>query len=195
VLLAAAALTQVVERLSRYGEGKATFGSSLPRVGPASPARELVSSPTGFHVASQPWSLPCPADASCQPTSALRGDFTRLLPRSDPVHEEIEISYDARLYGITTDQLRLRNQDAEICNAWSVLPGNEPLSRWYTCKEAVRWGLSERAYEERQERVNAECRPHVDEIKLLESIPRRDRLDHSVQLRWERCRRKIMLSQ
>ena len=37
-------------------------------------------------------------------------DYTKLVPENDPVYAEVEIARDARKYGITTSEMRQREQ-------------------------------------------------------------------------------------
>ena|ERR1700724_974124 len=66
-------------------------------------------------------------------------NWTRLVPEYDPVYQEITTSYDARKYGVTTLEIRKRESDAEGCL-------KRKGADYFTCTEAIRWGLSERVY-------------------------------------------------
>ena len=114
-------------------------------------------------------------------------DYKTLIPESDPVYEEIEISYEARQYGITTAEMRHRIQDTERCY------NPNDMSRWLACNEAIRWGLSERVYEQRSQRT-MQCALRDDESKVVDGIPKRIRRDHPIWIRMESCVRRIMLS-
>src|ERR1700737_1956797 len=46
-----------------------------------------------------------------------RVNYTKLIPEYDPVYQEVETSYDARWYGVTTSEMRQREIDAEVCRA------------------------------------------------------------------------------
>jgi hypothetical protein len=75
-------------------------------------------------------------------------NYTNLVPRFDPVYDEIRVSYEARKYGITTDEFRKREQETKRCgDVWNT--------KWETCAEAIRWGLSETVYLERN--AQASC--------------------------------------
>jgi hypothetical protein len=114
-------------------------------------------------------------------------DYKILIPESDPVYEEVEIAYEARQYGITTSEMRQRNENAEKCN------GFPDISRRLTCEEAIKWGLSERVYEQRQQKVSV-CGLRDDEAKIADAVPTKERRDHPIWVRAENCARKIMLS-
>ena len=71
-------------------------------------------------------------------------DLEALIPYEDPVHVEIEVSRDARMYGVTTFEMRRRNQDAEE-NCSEIEVG---LQR-FGCEEPIRWGLNNQVFNER----------------------------------------------
>ena len=86
---------------------------------------------------------PTTSDGAALPTSdakalGLRWDsYRKLVPEYDPVYQEVEISYDARFHGVTTSEMRQRQNDAEQCykrwefaskdysNCWMAAAGNE----------------------------------------------------------------------
>jgi hypothetical protein len=112
-------------------------------------------------------------------------NWTTLVPEYDPVYQEIETSYDARKYGVTTLEMRRRDNDAEQrCYDRSI--GNP-----YTCVEALRWGLSERVYLERDKQARSCWRD--EDVKLLITISARERRDHPVWIKREACIRATML--
>lgn len=82
-------------------------------------------------------------------------------------HAEIEIASEARKYGITTSDMRQREQDLENC-------GNpfEDLTRYDNCAEAIKWGLSERVYLSRKAKSEAECQLSTEERKTLSDTRR-----------------------
>jgi Clp protease len=118
-------------------------------------------------------------------------DIERLVPAIDPTYQEIETSYQARRYGVTTSEMRQRQQDWKSC--LKVVPYND------NCIGSAVWGLSERVYVERDKKVKAECwfEKHKLEsdkdVKTLFSIPRKARRDHPITIRRETCERNIML--
>jgi hypothetical protein len=109
-------------------------------------------------------------------------DFKKLVPADDPVYQEVEISYDARFYGVTTSEMRRRERDAEDCRSGES---------WYDCVEAARWGLSEGVYRERYKKVR-ECLLDEDR-KRLNAIPTKERRDHPLYIKFETCARNAML--
>ena len=113
-------------------------------------------------------------------------NWTRLVPRDDPVYQEIGTSYAARKYGVTTSEMRKRESDAEAC---SKIPKGVD---WFTCQEAIRWGLSERVYLERDKQAQALCW-HDEDAKFLQTILKKERRDHPVWIKRETCTRNVML--
>jgi hypothetical protein len=118
-------------------------------------------------------------------TRTIVNNWTRLVPEYDPVYQEITTSYDARKYGVTTLEMRKRDSDAEGC---SKRKGAE----YFSCAEAVRWGLSERVYVEREKQAEASCW-HDEDHKFLLTIPTKERRDHPMWIKRETCVRNIML--
>jgi len=112
-------------------------------------------------------------------------DWRSLVPENDPVYQEITTSYEAREHGVTTLEMRKRDNDAERCRKRE---GRD----YFSCAEAVRWGLSERAYGERERQTRTSCWRDED-TKLLLTIPTKQRRDHPVWLKREACIRNIML--
>ncbi len=124
-----------------------------------------------------------------EPSQMIRYDFEasrRLVPERDPLHDEIEVSYDARRYGVSTVEMRIREQAADRCE----LSPNDPDS-YMTCGEAQRWGLSERVYRERIKGMN--CSFTDSERGILRALPKRERKDHPAWMRSETCERRHML--
>jgi hypothetical protein len=116
-------------------------------------------------------------------------DYRTLVPENDPTYDEVRISYEARSYGVTTSEMRQREEDAEQC--YKLAPAG--TSQFLMCYEARMWGLSERVYRERQQKVSRACVLRDDEGKIIDAIPRRDRKDHPIWIRMESCVRNIML--
>jgi hypothetical protein len=112
-------------------------------------------------------------------------DWTSLVPEHDPVYQEITTSYEARKYGVTTLEMRKRDNDAERCSKREGLD-------YFNCAEAVRWGLSERVYLERDKQARTVCWRDEDQ-KLLLSISKKERRDHSLWIKRDTCTRDIML--
>jgi hypothetical protein len=117
-----------------------------------------------------------------------RSDYETIIPATDPVYQEIEIAYDARRRGITTAEMRQREKDGESCPV-----GN--LKRTSLCRDAVSWGLSERVYQARRSKVEAECSLREEERKVLREVQWNERRDHPIAIRRENCERNTMLGQ
>lgn len=118
-------------------------------------------------------------------------DYKKLVPETDPVYAEIETARDARQYGITTSEMRQREQDTKSCDRFI----STDISRWNLCTEAVRWGLSERVYRERQAKLldGGVCKISEEERETWEKTPRRLRSALPLVVRFETCKRDIML--
>jgi hypothetical protein len=119
-------------------------------------------------------------------------EFEKLVPVVDPTHEEVEMSYQARQYGVTTSEMRRRRQDMFDCK-------NLAFPHNIDCIGAAVWGLSERVYLEREETVKKQCwfqenKMESDkDVEALFAIPRKARRDHPITIRRETCERNIML--
>jgi hypothetical protein len=110
------------------------------------------------------------------------GNYENLVPRRDPVYDEIRISYEARKYGVSTSEYRQREQETKRCGPiWD--------SKWETCAKALLWGLSESVYLERK--AKGSCDLTFEEA--VKKVPRKLQGDDPVTLRLETCRRNIML--
>src|SRR5262249_29736885 len=126
-------------------------------------------------------------------------DFTALFPQEDPLYAEIEISRQARAHGITTSEMRQRNKDPhENCKPprgkWDASPGmDEGLRQYGVCVLAMEWGLSERAYLERESKSTRECQFSGPEQAAIAQTPKKLRSDLPVYMRQETCVRNIML--
>jgi hypothetical protein len=116
-----------------------------------------------------------------------KDNYKKLAPEYDPVYQEVQSSYDARHYGVTTSEMRERERDAQGCFMRKDMNG---WARW-NCAEALRWGLSEGVYRERSGKKQ-ECRLD-DDFKLLLAMPKKERRDHPLWVKWETCERNTML--
>lgn len=83
-----------------------------------------------------------------------------LVPTTDATHEEVEVAKNAERYGLTTDEYRRREAEAEReCEAMKfndvtveVLP-----SVLYECRQAIYWGLSRLVYQQRRSEAVERC--------------------------------------
>jgi hypothetical protein len=142
----------------------------------------------------------------------------KLVPFDDPVYQEVEISYDARRFGVTTSEMRQRQHAAnELCRRrWRGHFVFSPAERdnerpappkpkanfgqndryWDEddCKNAVKWGLSERVYNQGRQKIGDKCFLSHEERKVLNAISKKEKRDHPLVIRSENCVRTIMLS-
>jgi hypothetical protein len=116
-------------------------------------------------------------------------DIQILVPVLDPTYEEIQIAYQARRYGVTTSEMRLRLQEMRNCT----------MADSVNCIGAATWGLSPRVYVERAKKVRRECwfaenkMESEEDVAALFAVPRKAREDHPITIRRETCERDIML--
>jgi hypothetical protein len=110
-------------------------------------------------------------------------DIDALVPAKDPISDEVTTAREARAYGVTTDEIRRRQVDAEKCFG---------TPQFASCYSAALWGLSRRVYEERAAKAKV-CALTPDEHTRLDLIPIRERWNNSLLIEQEDCRRRIML--
>jgi hypothetical protein len=115
--------------------------------------------------------------------------YKRIVPENDAVYEETEIAWEARRHGLTTMELRNRNQGAE-----SSCKGVHDVGLQIDCEEAIRWGLSNALYRERKEKAGS-CNLTSEERASLRLTPRRQLSENPLIIRREDCVRNIMLDQ
>lgn len=112
-------------------------------------------------------------------------EIQRLVPQVDAVWDEIVVSYLARRYGITTDEVRRRRAQEGRCASRF---GDDRRD----CVEATRWGLSEATYKLRKVGLS-KCVLTREESDTLSRIPTHERRDHAYWLRLEACHRQALL--
>jgi ATP-dependent protease ClpP protease subunit len=88
--------------------------------------------------------------------------------------------------GMTTHEMRKREAGTEACSKRTA--GTD----WHPCGEAIRWGLTERVYLERDKQAQTVCQPDGG-FEFLLKIPAKGRRDHPVWIKRETCIRNIML--
>ena len=117
------------------------------------------------------------------------GDYTSIVPATDPTYDEIQVALAARKYGISTLEMRRRELKVESC-------GNPyaDLTRYDNCSEAIKWGLSEQIYLDRKAKVEAHCRLSAEEQKTVNEARRSLLAQSPLVLRQEDCARNIMLT-
>lgn len=127
-----------------------------------------------------------------------KNDYAAMLPLEDPVHDEMMIARLARKYGVTTSTLRQRSQDVGEC-APKSLDSRSNAEALVDCMEAIRWGLDERVYLERDAKSKKECWYNdkmlfsESESAIIATTPSKLRMDLPLTIRRETCVRSIML--
>jgi len=112
-------------------------------------------------------------------------NYANLVPEMDPGFREVQAAYGARRYGMTAAQMRQRERDAEVCLTRAV-------KEIVDCQEAIKWGLSEQVYRERNAKIQA-CELKHDDRRIVQALPPGQRKDHPLVRRHEACHQKIML--
>jgi hypothetical protein len=129
-------------------------------------------------------------------------DSQTLVPDVDPTYDEITVSYESRVYGITPLEYRQRARDVEDCK--SLYPDLNPFLRFsdpfsFSCEEAMYWGLSKQVYLERNAHAIEACwfNSHQEysdeEQKIQDGTPLISKRDLSLVIRHENCIRNVML--
>jgi hypothetical protein len=94
-----------------------------------------------------------------EPAALIRyrnDEFKRLFPVTDPVYDEERVAYVARMHGLTTSEVRKREQQSEqICPPY--WESNGSFEDWIDCGDAVLWGLSKPLLLERRDRAKRAC--------------------------------------
>jgi hypothetical protein len=111
--------------------------------------------------------------------------YANLVPEIDPGFLEAQFAYGARRYGMTAAQMRQRERDAEVCLTRAV-------KEIVACQEAIKWGVSEQVYRERNAKIQA-CELGPDDRRIVQTLPPGQRRDHPFVRRYEACQQKIML--
>jgi hypothetical protein len=110
-----------------------------------------------------------------------------MVPERDPAYDELETSYEARGYGVDTAEMKRRQTKSDKCDSNDL----EELS---TCAQALKWGLSERAYYKRRGKI-AWCDLTEEEKNTLNLEKRKEQRNHPLYQKREACIRSMMLSQ
>jgi hypothetical protein len=131
-------------------------------------------------------------------------NYTTMIPKDDPLYQEIQTSYAARRFGVSTAEMRLRERKAQECLINPKLLGSSPdvadkskrelekSGHEWSCFQAVLWGLSEPVFLARSDKAR-ECWRGNDGLNALLNLPKRDRKDHPLWIERETCERNIML--
>ena len=116
----------------------------------------------------------------------FRGDgIYKLVPKSDPLWDEIQTSYSARRYGISTDEYRRRDASANKC----------ALEDYVFCTEAAKWGLSVDVYRSRDQVRSERCKFSDADMKLLQTIDKAGEpwRESAIIIKFEDCARAVMI--
>lgn len=114
-----------------------------------------------------------------------------IVPRQDPLNDEIEVAYRARRYGITTEEYRSRKALVHVTCQHNIISGDRAGS----CIQASYWGLSMSVYEKRDSEAYDKC-PVTEEQKTTARQARKEGLewrDHPIAKEREKCVIKVML--
>jgi hypothetical protein len=113
-------------------------------------------------------------------------DFTKVVPEVDPVYEEAEVSLNALRYGVTADEMRRRDLEAE-----KSCPRNQGLNELFACVEAIKFGLSRPVYDQRIKQTKS-CEATAEDKAALTAVPFRLRYESPIVQKRYICVLKIM---
>jgi ATP-dependent protease ClpP protease subunit len=113
----------------------------------------------------------------------LSGDALQTfgLNAPDPVFDELETARDAWLHGTDSAELRRRRVIAKQC---------VPRVNNFACSDAVMFGLSEREFQRRENRLQEIC--NAPPLETLRGHENSRFLEHEME-NWLKCVREIML--
>jgi len=117
-----------------------------------------------------------------------RGDESeKIVPFTDPTHDEIVTSQVAQQYGVTTLEYRRRKSLAESCSM---------NDKFMDCYEPIMWGLSPDVYRSRSAMVKIRCDAGLSESEKehFNATPRKDRILLPFAVRIYACRVNTMLA-
>jgi hypothetical protein len=121
-----------------------------------------------------------------------RGDeIYRLVPRTDPTHDEIDNAYEARRYGISAAEMRQRERTKkERCYPLWLEANHRP---YFDCLEATLWGLDIATYRRLANNPNIrQCALSDEETKIFHETDFKKRRDLPFVLKSEACMRDEM---
>lgn len=127
-----------------------------------------------------------------EPSSMAKYDssnYERLIPRNDPVHDEIMVSARARRLGTSTHEMRKRDIEADNKCRY----GEIGQRAYDVCMPAIEWGLSEQVFLDRKSKADEACEISNKDSDILGQIPRKQRMDHPILSKKFACQRQIML--
>jgi hypothetical protein len=109
----------------------------------------------------------------------------KIIPEHDPIFDEVVIATRAQKYGITSSEMRRRDENAKKCSD-------------NRCREAIYWGLREQVYATRYAESKKQCwfsekeRFDEEKTKMFWRTLTKKRLDLSFFIRFEDCTRNVM---
>lgn len=119
-------------------------------------------------------------------------EIEAVVPPTDPIYDEIQVAYNARSYGITTEEFRRR--DALIFEACKHHFNTNQYSSSYICTESFYWGLSEYVFEQRMNEADKQCKISKDEMSILKKVEENDGewRSHQITINKDKCIVNIM---
>jgi hypothetical protein len=124
-------------------------------------------------------------------------EINKLVPKTDPIYDEIENSYSARRYGVSAAEMRRR--ESEVNQACQQRQEDlekdleKEIHRLTVCSQSIYWGLDQRTYEERAKKALQNCRLSDDEYKIARATDIKKQRDLPFNLRRAACEREVML--
>ena len=118
-----------------------------------------------------------------------------LVPEHDLLYDELKTARQARLYGLTTEEYRRREVEADERCMNRLSSTDESFWEVIECKTATKWGLSVSVYKQRQATADERC-DQLDKVTDEEwrawGAAGHNEEDHPVFVDWQRCLIPIM---
>jgi hypothetical protein len=121
-------------------------------------------------------------------------EIKKLVPETDPAYDEIENGYEARRYGVSAAEMRLRKTVVkQRCQPlFSDSPG--ALGRVMDCEQAIYWGLDDVTYKRVAKNGFPQCAPSEEDLKIYQATDIKKRRDLPFYIKQETCIRDAMHS-
>ena len=121
-------------------------------------------------------------------------EIKKLVPETDPAYDEIENGYEARKYGVSAAEMRLRKTVVkQRCQPlFSDTPG--ALGRVMDCEQAIYWGLDDVTYKRVAKDGFSQCTPSEEDLKIYRATDIKKRRDLPFYIKQETCIRDAMHS-
>jgi hypothetical protein len=119
-------------------------------------------------------------------------EIKKLVPETDPTHDEIENGYEARKYGVSAAEMRRRKTMVkQRCEPlFSDNPG--ALGRVMDCEQATYWGLDDVTYKRVAKNGFPQCAPSDEDLKIYRATDIKKRRDLPFYIKQETCIRDAM---